>query len=718
VSVGPRVLAFPVTNGPVTASAVSGSTLYVGGEFTELGPDTGAFASVNASTGKATAPKSPLDGEVRAIASDRHGGWFVGLVGPPCVMHCLLHILANGNADPRFRPAAWGVSALALSPGGKTLYVAGQLSTSPDASHVGAFAVESGRRIKSFAPKVNGQGSLALSPDGSTLYLGGATVVNGQPIQGLGAVRTSNGTSTPFHVQSAPGNVYAIALSPDGKTLYAAGDGGVTGGTGPGGEGSLDVYNAQTGQALRTELRLDSTIRAIAFSRNGETLYAGGTFTTVDSEARAHLAAFDVQSGALMPFDPGVGGTRPGAAGPVVLALATAPNGTVYVGGAFTSLDGKTRAGLAAVDASGAVTPWNPHPNGYVESLAVAHGQGNAIGVGGNLDSIGSVTRSHLAAIDLRSGRIKSLNPGIVPDGRWNYETVSALVPSPGSNTLYVGGNFTAIGGQNRTSLAAISATSRSVTSFDPNLPIVSVRALALSKDGSTLYVAGETSSHLPWLGAVATATGAATPLGPPLDGQIVGQIDALALSRNGSKLYVGGMFTVEGQPTEKALIAVSTTTGQLVTSFFPDAGPFADVKSLAVSRNGSTLYAGGDFAHLGGRPHKSFAALNADTGAANTLSAHVDGEVRVLRLAERGHALYLGGDFRQAGGQGGDIAKIQLATASATALSLHLTVTWGLFQGPGVYTLARHGSNLLVGGDFTGVNGKSRSGLARLTAG
>src|SRR4051794_6984377 len=73
--VGSSSLALPVTNGAVDASAISGSTLYIGGAFSEVGPDTGAFASIDRSTGSATPPLSPIIGSVRAVVSDRHGGW-------------------------------------------------------------------------------------------------------------------------------------------------------------------------------------------------------------------------------------------------------------------------------------------------------------------------------------------------------------------------------------------------------------------------------------------------------------------------------------------------------------------------------------------------------------------------------------------------------------------------------------------------------------------
>src|SRR4029453_13630285 len=65
-------------NGPVSALALSGNTLYVGGSFPGVGPVTGSFAALDRGTGSPGSAFPKVDGEVFAVASDGAGGWFVG----------------------------------------------------------------------------------------------------------------------------------------------------------------------------------------------------------------------------------------------------------------------------------------------------------------------------------------------------------------------------------------------------------------------------------------------------------------------------------------------------------------------------------------------------------------------------------------------------------------------------------------------------------------
>jgi hypothetical protein len=67
-----------VTDGSVFATALVGDTLYVGGSFTWVGPQTGAFARIDASSGQFAAGWPRVRGEVYAVAFDGLGGWYIG----------------------------------------------------------------------------------------------------------------------------------------------------------------------------------------------------------------------------------------------------------------------------------------------------------------------------------------------------------------------------------------------------------------------------------------------------------------------------------------------------------------------------------------------------------------------------------------------------------------------------------------------------------------
>ena len=73
----------------------------------------------------------------------------------------------------------------------------------------------------------------------------------------------------------------------------------------------------------------------------------------------------------------------------------------------------------------------------------------------------------------------------------WNPGTDNGPVEALAlrGNTIYVGGFFTAAGGQPRHNLAALDATTGAPTVWNPGTSDVSVRALAVS--GSTVYIGG-----------------------------------------------------------------------------------------------------------------------------------------------------------------------------------------------------------------------------------
>ena len=66
-----------VPDGEVNAMAISGSTAYIGGNFTRIAPYTGPSALFDASTGELK-PWPEVEGVVNAVAADGAGGWYLG----------------------------------------------------------------------------------------------------------------------------------------------------------------------------------------------------------------------------------------------------------------------------------------------------------------------------------------------------------------------------------------------------------------------------------------------------------------------------------------------------------------------------------------------------------------------------------------------------------------------------------------------------------------
>ncbi|HEX5565328.1 MAG TPA: fibronectin type III domain-containing protein [Streptomyces sp.] len=149
----------------------------------------------------------------------------------------------------------------------------------------------------------------------------------------------------------------------------------------------------------------DARVAAISIS-NG-TAYIGGSFTHVKNRAgvsspRAGLAAIDTGTCDLLPWSAAVSGD--------VLALQAVGN-TVYVGGSFTSINGASRSGLAALDASDAtLLPFSHKLDGSVHALATS---GAKVYAGGDFRNVDGAGRHRLAAFSTSTG---ALDQGWAPD--------------------------------------------------------------------------------------------------------------------------------------------------------------------------------------------------------------------------------------------------------------------------------------------------------------
>jgi hypothetical protein len=166
---------------------------------------------------------------------------------------------------------------------------------------------------------------------------------------------------------------------------------------------------------------------------------------------------------------------------------------TVYAGGHFFSIGGQSRNYIAALDAtSGNVLAWNPNVNiddkCLVECLAVS---GTTIYAGGTFDNIGGQGRTNIAALDATTGNATAWDPRAfrryLGGPTWmSYGDVKSIAVS--GTTIYAGGTFDSIGGQGRHSVAALDATTGNALAWNPNQG-GNVSSIAVS--GSTVYVGG-----------------------------------------------------------------------------------------------------------------------------------------------------------------------------------------------------------------------------------
>jgi hypothetical protein len=202
--------------------------------------------------------------------------------------------------------------------------------------------------------------------------------------------------------------------------------------------------------------------RVYALVKLGTMMYVGGTFTDVQTPngstaSRRFLFAFDATTGTISKsFKPALNGA--------VNALAT--DGTsLFVGGAFTTVNGTSRTGLVALDPNGAIVSGfgaSVTAGTEVDDLVVAN---SALYVAGAFTQISGTAHGGLAAVDPTSGAVV---PGVAVNfaGLHNggVSHVAKIDVSPDGATLVAIGNFTSADSQPREQIAMLDLTPGAAT--------------------------------------------------------------------------------------------------------------------------------------------------------------------------------------------------------------------------------------------------------------
>ena len=679
----------------VAAFAEGAGAVFLTGDFTYLGPHTGAGAMLaaagTAQPGAAGAFPVTDQGDVRSVIPDGVGGAYMagtfGIVDGQ--VRRIVHVDAAGNLDSGFvAPLPVGtLNALALADG--KLFVGGSFSlASPARANAMALNAVTGQVDTAWAPTVNGAVN-ALVASESVVFAGGSFTVFGVAASRLAAVSSLDATN----VWSQPTVNGAVNTLTVGNGLVYFGGAFTT----VNGLARRFAAAVQTGGAL-TIWNPSPNKQVNAIAANGvASVWIGGGFTSIGGANRARIASLDAVTGAALSPNPGSDG---------LVAALSVDGGVVYVGGQFSILGGSNlRRRVGALDAAtGALAAWSPGvgpkatTNLTKNSVLSVAASGATVFVGGSFDSIGGVYRAGAAAIDLASGQATDWNPGVTGRGR---------AMAFAGDRVYIGGTFTAVGGVPFTGLAAVSVSDGTpIVGFSPVLngggPLAEVHALAMV--GSTVVAGGSfvSANGTARQGLVAlTDTGVAVAGWAPTI-SAGGVVRALAV--HGDVIAVGGDFTLTG--SQNLSFVSSPVSAFSVTRAFAVDG---SVRCVAAGRD--FLVVGGSFANVDGAPRSRLAALSR-SGAVLPFVSGANADVIGCTVA--GNNIHAAGAFTLLGGLG---AK---RFASATVRGVGSLNTGGRLDGNADSVIVV-GDVAMVGGSFVSSfvsdDVQRRSGLAAVAA-
>ncbi|QQR82407.1 DUF5011 domain-containing protein [Candidatus Campbellbacteria bacterium] len=576
----------------LTLSSGATPTLYVGGDFSQVGATTrntmAAFDMTdNVGTLLSFNPDISTDVNDSVLSQDESTIYVTGTFstvngGMPQEYLAALDAVSGENQD-------WGVSldgggnVLKISSDGNTLYVGGSFSSFMRQSGEGVpFDEDTNEALATFPIVRTNQGGggggdstiYAVIPDGDGgWYIGGSFTHVGTTSQGRLAHITSGGLFDDTFTPDVNGTVYALELSPDGSTLYIGGNFDTVDGESRDYFAALDTSD---GSVTVLNLFFDGIVRDLKFSSDGSELYVAGGFSEVAASSRRGVAALDMlDEGSLLPFDADLYGSG------YAYALELSPDDSVlYVGGDFSAVKygagpGTLRNNSAAFTTAddGAVTAFNPNADGILRTLALSGG-GDTLYAGGEFLTIGGEARHEFAELDMTTGSSTGLlDANIVGE----VGTVQSIAVSGDGASVYIGGaNFSEIGGASRAYFGEIDANTGLATNFNPSFND-EVRAIAVDSVGGTVYVGGSFTKHdpesSPYLLAINLADNShVTSFAPILDADVY----ALALSSDDTVLYAAG-YAVDGDGAivPAFLKGIDTSDGD-ATAFAPD-----DMKSI-----------------------------------------------------------------------------------------------------------------------------------------
>jgi len=729
--------------------------LYVGGDFTQFHGlfvnritrlTTNGAVDINFNVGPGA---DAIVYSVAALSNRVYvGGAFTNINGVP--RSRIARLLETGAVDPAFSPtngAADGpVHAVAVAPN-QAVYIGGEFLNydgnparrlarlNPDASFDATFNIGNG---------IDGTvRAIAVQPNGQVIIGGDFSAVNSFLISRLARLNLDGTLDTTFSIGlGADGAVNSIAIGPDGR-IVIGGDFFTINGVPRNGvarlnaDGSVDTsFNIGDGA--------NAPVRAVAIETDGHVL-AAGAFTTFNGNALRGVARLNDNGGLDNGFTPGTGADAPVHAISLVPrtvppTIATMnfdvllPNSQAYsnhtenfltllntTGGVFFAVSNPPYGTGAFIDSA---NPVELRLSGYTFGLQSMYFTNLTAPVTVTASTGGSVLILANGTTVFPAAFLGATWVRIVPSGIAVIDNITVV---PGADAFLtpsfaIGGDFETFNGVPRGGVAVLTTGGTAYRPFDPrNISTRSVFATAIHTNLTQANLIGKII-----VGGDFTAIVGVDGINRLARLSIDGTLDtsfntglglnapvrAVAVQPDGKVLF-GGFFTTYDLLT-RAYLGRANVDGTLDNTFNFGAGLDNAVLAMALQGDGKVVV-GGQFTSVYGTSRNGIARVHTNGTVDVTFNpgTGANGPVRAVALQPDGKVL-IGGDFTLVNG----VARFRIARLNTNG-TVDATFNPGAGADGSVNAIALTSSGgVLIGGAFTNVNGVAARRVALLTSG
>jgi len=567
----------------------------------------------------------------------------------------LARLLPNGQLDTTFNPGLSAnniIRSKALLPDGKVMIVGQFTSVNGVALNRIARLNTNGSVDASFNPGTAANGdilAMAVQPDGKIVIAGNFTSYSGISRMRIARIEANGSLDTTFNPGSGSNQVInTIGLLPNGKMFVS---------------GSFLEFNGRPGRCL-VRLNADGSVDTttnIGTGMNGASttlsilpdgkVIISGFFSEINGVTRYEMARLHPDGSLDTSFSVGSASLNPvtGIANSFI-TLAVQSDGKILIGGFFVEFNGLGRNRMTRLLANGSHDlTYNPRIGANSSVWSLARLPDGRIYVAGTFTSFNELPYKYIVRL-FPDGRIdSSFNTGTGP----NYFIASVAIQPDGR--VVIGGNFSAINGITRNNIARLNQDGSVDTTFNPGSgPNTVVLNALVQADGKILIqglfgtVNGVSRAYIARLhanGQVDTSF----QTGTFSAGSTSVWMYSMALQPDG-KILVAGQFVAYNTVSRGRILRLNTD-GSLDLTFNSNSGASGIVHAIAVQPDGKILI-GGEFIGYNFIARNRIARLNADGTLDISFNALGGANLTVRTIAVQSDSLILvGGEFTSING-------------------------------------------------------------------